>query len=175
MTSSEKDINALKKILLENEDIHNKLLMHYRVIKKQNDSEDFYQDKSKYNNKYEFDGAINIKSKYFEKTLSNNDIQNTLQSRITDTLDSYNTLINNALNELIDYLTSNNISESDVNRIINNYNNDKMYISLDARIPVNDMHYIDENLLFSNKDKNMIDEKLSPQYIKEEYLNNENN
>lgn len=175
MTRSDKDIEALKKLLLNNPNIHNKLLMHYRVIKKQNDTEEFYQDKSEYENKYESNDTINIKEKYLDKTLSNAHIQNNLQNSISNTLSSYNSLIDEALNEILEYLMQNHIEESNIDAVINNYV-DRMYISLDARIPEeNNMQYIDEYLLFSNKDKNMIDEKLSPQYIKEEYLNNENN
>lgn len=175
MTRSDKDIEALKKLLLNNHNIHNKLLMHYRVIKKQNDSEEFYQDKSEYENKYESNDTINIKEKYLNKTLSNAHMQSNLQNSINNTLSSYNSLIDEALNEILEYLIQNHIEESNIDAVINNYI-DHMYISLDVREPAeNNMHYINEYLLFSNKDKNMIDEKLSPQYIKEEYLNNENN
>ena len=77
MSQTENDIIALKKMLLNNEDIQ-KLIMHYRLISKNNDSEIFQQNHDIYNNKYEFNDSINIKEKYLDKTLSNDDIKNNL-------------------------------------------------------------------------------------------------
>ena len=160
MSQTENDIIALKKMLLNNEDIQ-KLIMHYRLISKNNDSEIFQQNHDIYNNKYEFNDSINIKEKYLDKTLSNDDIKNNLQSNINNTNNLYNSLVNNALTEILEYLKSIHINESDLNNVINNYI-DHLYVSLDSRYMINNvnMHSIDENLLFSEKDKLKIEETI---------------
>lgn len=160
MSQTENDIIALKKMLLNNEDIQ-KLIMHYRLISKNNDSEIFQQNHDIYNNKYEFNDSINIKEKYLDKTLSNDDIKNNLQSNINNTNNLYNSLVNNALTEILEYLKSIHINESELNNVINNYI-DHLYVSLDSRYMINNvnMHSIDENLLFSEKDKLKIEETI---------------
>lgn len=160
MSQTENDIIALKKMLLNNEDVQ-KLIMHYRLILKNNDSEIFSQNHDTYNNIYEFNKSINIKEKYLDKTLSNDNIKNNLQSSINNTNDLYNNLINNALTEILEYLKSIHINESEINNAINNYV-DHLYVSLDSRYMINNvnMHSIDENLLFSEKDKLKIEETI---------------
>lgn len=159
MITNDSNIMALKKLILNNDDIK-KLLMHYRIIKKQNDSDTFKQDHNEYNNKYEFNDSIDIKEKYLDKTLSNDDIKNN-QNKISDTSNIYNDLINNALSEILEYLCSNHIDESEINNIIDNYNNNQLYISLDSRYLVDDIiHCINESLLFSEKDKTKIEETI---------------
>jgi len=159
MITNDSNIMALKKLILNNNDIK-KLLMHYRIIKKQNDSDTFKQDHNEYNNKYEFNDSIDIKEKYLDKTLSNDDIKNN-QNKISNTSNIYNDLINSALNEILEYLRSNHIDESEINNIIDNYNNAQLYISLDSRYLVdNIIHCINESLLFSEKDKTKIEKTI---------------